>query len=391
MHTMLNDTGAATPELILMTADTLGGVWTYAVELARILGQQGIGVILATMGGPLTKDQRADLKGLPDLELRESRFKLEWMDEPWEDVQKAGEWLLRIEDERSPDVIHLNGYAHGALPWRAPRLVVAHSCVLSWWQAVRGEPAPRQWDRYRAEASRGIRAADAVVAPSEAMRVELLRYYGSETDCAVISNGRTPGLFGQGRPGEKEEFVLTAGRLWDRAKNVAALAACAPRLSWPLYIAGEDHCPARIGHIDETGPRFDNAHRLGRLSTEALSSWMSRAALYALPTYYEPFGLSALEAGLSGCALVLGDILSLRELWEGAALFVPPGNVEEIGEGIEALIRDRERRRALAEKARQRALALTPRRMAEGYIAVYRRMLEKTAPAAERGERQCAL
>ncbi len=32
-----------------------------------------------------------------------------------------------------------------------------------------------------------------------------------------------------------------------------------------------------------------------------------------LPARYEPFGLSVLEAALSGCALVLGDIPSLRE------------------------------------------------------------------------------
>ena len=50
---------------------------------------------------------------------------------------------------------------------------------------------------------------------------------------------------------------------------------------------------------------------------------MGRAAIYALPARYEPFGLSILEAALSGCALVIGDIPSLREIWADAALFVP--------------------------------------------------------------------
>ena len=48
------------------------------------------------------------------------------------------------------------------------------------------------------------------------------------------------------------------------------------------------------------------------------------AAIYALPARYEPFGLSVLEAAQHGCALVLGDIDSLRENWDGAALFVDP-------------------------------------------------------------------
>ena len=37
---------------------------------------------------------------------------------------------------------------------------------------------------------------------------------------------------------------------------------------------------------------------------------------------YEPFGLAVLEAAQAGCALVLSDIPTFRELWDGAALFV---------------------------------------------------------------------
>ena len=33
-----------------MTADTIGGVWQYAVDLARGLGEYGVDVTLATLG-----------------------------------------------------------------------------------------------------------------------------------------------------------------------------------------------------------------------------------------------------------------------------------------------------------------------------------------------------
>lgn len=385
MHGALTENGAAKPRRLLMTADTVGGVWTYAVELARTLAVQGFDIVLAAMGGPLTPCRRADLRHLPGIELHESRFKLEWMDDPWDDVRRAGEWLLRIEDDCAPDVVHLNGYAHGALPWRAPRLVVGHSCVLSWWQAVRGEAVPPEWERYRREVARGLRAADAVIAPSAAMGAALLRHYGKDIECAVIPNGRTHRLF---RPGIKENFVLTAGRLWDRAKNIAAVTACAPRLSWPLYLAGDEQPP---DNGCGAAPPLDNVRRLGRLSTEAVAGWMSRAALYALPAYYEPFGLSALEAGLSGCALVLGDIPSLREIWREAALFVPPGNGALLREALEALISDKGLRRMLAERARRRALEFSPQRMAAAYSAVYQRLFDRASGAARREVQRCAL
>src|SRR4051812_42583708 len=161
------------PRRLLLTADTVGGVWTYALELARALAPHGIEIALATMGALLSPEQHAEAASLSNLLVFESRFKLEWMEDPWADVEEAGEWLLQLERCIRPDIVHLNGYAHGALPFRAPVLVVGHSCVLSWWQAVKGEPAPSHWNCYRNEVTRGLRAADLVLAPTEAMLGQL--------------------------------------------------------------------------------------------------------------------------------------------------------------------------------------------------------------------------
>jgi glycogen synthase len=120
---------------ILMTSDTVGGVWVYALELAQALTAHSCEVALATMGGYLSPSQVREAARIPHLTLYESDYKLEWMDEPWADVDEAGAWLLRLGQEVQPDVVHLNNYAHGALPWSAPVLMVGHSCVLSWWQA----------------------------------------------------------------------------------------------------------------------------------------------------------------------------------------------------------------------------------------------------------------
>src|SRR3954447_24882545 len=110
---------------ILMTTDTVGGVWNYCLELAGALEPYGVDVALATMGEPLSAEQRRDVAALARVELFESSYRLEWMPEPWDDVAAAGRWLLDLEHRLRPDVIHLNGYAHGALPWSTPALVVA--------------------------------------------------------------------------------------------------------------------------------------------------------------------------------------------------------------------------------------------------------------------------
>src|SRR5690606_27826406 len=110
-------------------------------------------------------------------------------------------------------------------------------------------------------------------------------------------------------------------RFWDDAKNLASLERASADVPWPILAAGESVRPPGVEHVEPL--RADGLRMLGRMSRAELAMWLGRAAIYALPARYEPFGLSVLEAGLSGCALVLGDIPSLREIWEGAAVFVP--------------------------------------------------------------------
>src|SRR5947207_15103612 len=96
---------ARPPQRILMTADPIGGVWTYALELARMLQPHGVEILLATMGAPLTTEQHTAIEALPNVELCEGHFKLEWMENAWTDVADAGEWLLKLERRFHPDLI----------------------------------------------------------------------------------------------------------------------------------------------------------------------------------------------------------------------------------------------------------------------------------------------
>lgn len=331
-----------------MTADTVGGVFTYARDLARASGAE---VVLATMGGPLPEP-------LDGVDVRASDFRLEWMDEPWADVAAAGDWLRELEAEVRPDVVHLNHYAH-ACQFEAPTLVVGHSCVLSWWQAVHGCQAPPEWDRYREVVREGVAAADAVVAPTAWMLAELDRWYGPLPDeRRVIPNGGR----GSGRSRRKEPFVLGAGRLWDPAKGLDRLAAAAAELPWPVRVAGrlDGEAPAGVEH-------------LGLLAPAELAGVRSRATIFAHPARYEPFGLAPLEAALDGCALVLGDIPPLREVWGEDAVFVR--DERELRDAILALIEEPERCAELAERGRRRARRYTVARMAAAYDSLYSRMV----------------
>ena len=347
-----------------MTADTVGGVWTYAVDLCRALEGRNVEVLLATMGAEVKPHQRNELAGLSHVRLAESRFALEWMEAPWADVQRAGRWLLELEESFRPHAVHLNGYVHGSLPFGAPVLCAGHSCVRSWWKAVRGEPVPSSWDTYTDKVQLGLRSARLVVAPTRWMLDQLRAEYGALRATRVIPNAR-PWTQGGGPKARKEPYILSVGRLWDDAKNARALARVAADLPWPVRLAGDPRSP------DGAEVTLANVEHLGFLPPDAMAGQYAGAGIYALPALYEPFGLSVLEAAQHACALVLGDIPSLREVWGDAAMYVPPRDSAGLEAALRMLVCDAPLRQRYGRAAEDRARSFSLEALARAYLDAY--------------------
>jgi glycosyltransferase involved in cell wall biosynthesis len=358
------------PRRILLTADTAGGVWTFALELAQGLIERRFEICLATFGPTLTDEQRRSAGRISDLQWLHHTSKLEWMEEPWPDIKAAGHWLREVARAYRPELIHLNTLCHANRHWNLPVVTTVHSCVASWWAAVRKSQLPLEWNRYRFEVESSLRSSTLLIAPSRALLTDIDRHYNIDTTGSlVIHNGRNLAAF-HTRP--KEPLVLCAGRLWDDAKNISAVASVAPHLLWPVYLAGD-----AAGPNGQTMSPQENCNLLGQLGIAELSAWYSRAAIFAEPARYEPFGLSILEAALSGCALLLGDIPSLRELWLDAAIFVEPNDKDGLRRALRRLMDDSSLREEMSSRALNRSRQFTRTRMVNGYLAAYSAALEK--------------
>lgn len=353
------------PLTVLMTADTIGGVWTYALELTRALQSFGIEVHLATMGRKLSRSQWDEAKQLSNVIIYESDYALEWMEDPWGEVEDAGKWLLSLEQQIQPDLIHLNNYVHGALDWKAPVLIVGHSCVLSWWKSVKKEEAPSHWNTYAAKVKEGLQKADYVIGVTQQMLHCLQQYYGPFSFSKVIYNSREKNGF---RPSLKEPLIFSMGRLWDEAKNIQALGTISDQLDWPVYVAGEDN-----GQLQT---HWKNLTFLGKLGAEEVVGWLGRTSIYVMPARYEPFGLSILEAALSGCALVLGDIPSLREVWGDAALYADPDDRDTLKTQLQHLIHHPAMRQEMADRAMRRTAQFSLESMGQQYMVAYQQLLK---------------
>jgi glycosyltransferase involved in cell wall biosynthesis len=296
---------------------------------------------------------------------------LEWMDPEGSDIANAHDRLLSIARQVRPDIIHLNSYREAIFDWPAPVLVVAHSCVWSWWKACRGsEPDDPRWHHYAGAVAAGLAAANTWCAPTEAFRRTIEALYQVRPAGRAIHNGARL----QPRSHEKEQpFILAAGRLWDEAKNLSALVAVVPSLDWPVRVAG----PVTSPGSDESCSNAANLTWLGNLSQTKLTAQMQEAAIFAAPTMYEPFGLSVLEAAACGCALVLGDVPSLRELWQGAAVFVAPRDQDALCDALQRLARDHQLRAKMQRAALMRARRYSLDAMVEAYRALHRAMADR--------------
>jgi glycosyltransferase involved in cell wall biosynthesis len=344
---------------LLMTADTAGGVWVHALSLCAALEGAGASVRLVALGTP-SAEQRNAARRLGNVELVVRPVPLEWMTEPWDELDALEPELLELA--ASCDLVHLNHLAHGHLAWGRPVLCVVHSCVLSWFEAVRGCAAPATWDSYRRRVARSLQAADRVVAPSAWMLARAEHFYGPLPGPSVIANGSAAPM---ADPAAARRGILAAGRVWDEAKNLAALQRMAEHLSAPLEIIGPRRSPA----AGAAGAAADP----GCLPQQALWARMRQTSLFAAPALYEPFGLGVLEAARSGCALVLADIPTMREIWENAALFVDPHRPDRWERALEDLLHRPEERLRLARAAQRHGARYTLARMVRAYLALYRR------------------
>ena len=374
---MPNGVTAGPPLRILMTTDTVGGVWRWSLDLAAGLADHGISTVLAVIGPSPFGARRREAEAVPGLEVLDLGGTLDWLAERPGDLDVAARRLALATVEARVDAVVLSTPAlAGLVRLPVPVLAVAHSCLATWWRAVNGdEPMPEDFAWRVALHVRGLAVAAAVATPSRAFATATAEIYRLERPPVGIPNGRDVAPPTDERKGR---FVFAAGRLWDEGKGFAVLDKAAAGVPWPVIAAGPTAGPngARVA--------AEYVETIGTQSQAAMRRWFARAPIFVAPSLYEPFGLAVLEAAQAGCALVLSDLPSFRETWDGAALFVPKGEPRHLTAALRVLVADPARRAVLAAKAKARAETLTVAAMADRYQTIIRAMLRSNAVKAAR-------
>ena len=376
-----------------MTADTVGGVWTYALDLGRKLAAAKVQVTLATLGPDPDKDKSNEASAA-GIMLKTLGGALDWTADHSDQIVMSAARLLKLSKRLRPDLVHLNSPALAAfVSFDAPLLVGCHSCLRTWWQVMMGAASlPDDCAWRTAVVARGYANADALVAPSRAFADATQRAYGLPATPTAILNGRIgapevwratqerptalkqrykrhwmskPGC-GSSQPRLAESYdILCAGRLWDAAKDVATLDRAIGHVGLSAAAAGP-----LVGPNGEA-VAFEHLRSLGRLPEPELRSYFDKRPIFVASSRYEPFGLAVLEAAQSGCPLVLSDIPTFRELWDGSAIFFPPGNDVVLADTLGRLASDPVARLRWGDAARGRSSHYSATKMARETLNLY--------------------
>jgi glycosyltransferase involved in cell wall biosynthesis len=344
---------------VLITLDAVGGVWRYAIDVARGLEAHGVDCLLVGFGPEPEAAQRAEC----------GRSELLWTHEPLDwtvsdsaDLNRGTDTLASLARDWNADILHLNLPSQAAgLPNHCPVVVASHSCVPTWWRAVHGNGLPAAWAWQTERNQAGFRRADAVIAPSRSHAAALNAVYSELPPLHVIHNATAA----ESADEAKEPQILSVGRWWDPGKNGAVLDEAAATVPWPVILAGPLSGPNHQHVV------FRNARTPGALPHHDILALMRRSAIFAAPSLYEPFGLAVVEAAISAAALVLADIPTFRELWSDAAMFVDPADSDGWSRAITDLAENTALRTQLSAEAHTRARSFTLSRQAAKLHALY--------------------
>lgn len=366
---------------ISAAAHSRAGLGRYAESLARALVQKHPGQFAFFYNRDRGTSPLAGLESVPIRTVR-AGYK------PWRMAVWLGQLLGLGFEQLVPEAELYHATEHLLLPLkRVPTVLTVHDLIyhlfpehhkpLNYWFLNRAMPL-------------FVQRARAIIAVSESTRQDLIRCYGVQPDkITVVYEAAAPHFCPaspeaiaavRARYGLPEDFILTVGTIEPR-KNLSRLLDALQRLR-------QKEDDVRLVVVGSTGwlyeGFFGRLEKLqlgdavllpGYVSDADLPAVYSAATVCVLPSLYEGFGLSVLEAMACGTAVVCSRTSSLPEVGGDAACYFDPTDVEEMAEAIGTVWHDEALRAEMGKRGLAQVARFSWTRAAEETMTVYQRAM----------------
>jgi glycosyltransferase involved in cell wall biosynthesis len=235
----------------------------------------------------------------------------------------------------------------------------------------------RQYHYFRYVLPHVLKRARGIITPSRHSRDLIQSVYNIEGEKIHVIPHGVGSEFGSVDAAEvrpERPFILYAGRM-TAMKNVEgilrAFSLLHGRIPHDLVLVGSDRMKgdrSLLAISQRYGIPAERVVVKEYVSTESMATMYRQAAVFVLPSFYEGFGLTAIEAMVSGCPVVVSNVGSLPEICGDAALYVDPRNARSIADAVGQLIFSGEIRERLIKRGVQRARRFSWRRSGQRHI-----------------------
>jgi glycosyltransferase involved in cell wall biosynthesis len=302
------------------------------------------------------------------------------------------QWALPIELARLRlDLLHSPDFIppfRGAFRRGFRRVITVHDLNFLYYPQFLTADSRRY---YNDQIERAVTVADHILADSYATKLDLIKLLTvpeHKISAVWLAPDRAfrpiePEALAAARArlGLPDRFVLFTGTLEPR-KNVAGLLRAYRQwrdrdsLTPPLLLAGSrgwlfDETQALIQQLNLE----ENVRWIDSPSVVDLVALYNAASVFVLPSHYEGFGLTVLEAMACGTLTIISDRGSLPEIAGGASLVVDPDNIDELAEALARVMDDETLRLNLRHKGFERVTEFSWERCARETLAVYHQVL----------------
>lgn len=294
-----------------------------------------------------------------------------------------------------PDLLHVQYTA--PLACQVPVVATVHD--VSFLEHPEYFPRLRAW-QLQVTVGRTVRRAARILTGTETARRSILKVYPDveEEKVVVVPYAASPEF----RPVSREAaaaavrerhgidgpFILAVGDIQPRKNHIGLIRAFTkmlqayPQMKHQLVVVGKATWFAdRVEEaVRESGVR-DRIRFAGFVPDAELLHLYNACDVFVFPTFYEGFGLPALEAMACGRAVVCSDASALPEVVDGAAILFDPYSVDEMVRAIADVILDRELRTRMERLGLQRAAHFSWQETAEKTLEVFREVVKPRAAA----------
>lgn len=269
--------------------------------------------------------------------------------------------IIKLVSRSQFDVVHVHLFP--ALYWGAFASAFANKTTSWVYTEHSTSNRRRRYTLLRLVEGFIYRAYDCVVCISAEAQRELQNWLPRLDKSVVIENGIQLQRFRDATPlprhtiglKDADVAVLMVGA-FRREKNQSSLVKAIALLpvEFKLVLAGDGPELLRVKNLVNDLALTDRVFFLG--AVHDVERVMKAADIYVLPSFFEGFGISAIEAATAGLPIIYSDVPGLANILDGAGLCIDPNKPVSIANAIKEIVSKQELRNYVVSRGKQNAM-----------------------------------